>query len=95
MRQVLQQFYLTDMLCPSLGQSSLLLTLLGELGLQSGERFLQGLVAYVPQEAWVVSGTLRYNVTMGAPYDENRYVDVIQMACLLEVREDVILFPHL
>lgn len=38
---------------------------------------------YVPQQPWIIAGTVRQNITLGQLYDEQRYRAVIQ-ACALE-----------
>lgn len=42
------------------GKSSLLLGLLGELVQVDGYVMLRGRVAYVPQQPWIITGTVRY-----------------------------------
>ena len=42
------------------GKSSLLSALLGEMEQRCGHMRLQGSVAYVPQQPWILTGTLRY-----------------------------------
>ncbi|KAL2016763.1 hypothetical protein VTK56DRAFT_3111 [Thermocarpiscus australiensis] len=39
--------------------------------------------AYVAQQAWLVNGSIKDNILFSAPYDEQRYRDVI-VACALE-----------
>ena len=38
--------------------------------------------AYVAQEAWIIDGTIRDNICFGKPYDEKKYINVIE-ACAL------------
>lgn len=47
------------------------------------ETGLADTVAYVAQSAWLVNASIRDNVLFAAPYDEQRYKDVI-VACALE-----------
>jgi len=52
---------------------------------------LQGSLAYVPQQAWLQSNTLRHNVLFNRKYNEWRYADVIRSCALLpdlDVLED-------
>lgn len=42
-----------------------------------------GKMAYVPQEVWLVSGTIRDNVVFGAPFDQKRLDDVYKARSLL------------
>jgi ABC-type sulfate/molybdate transport systems ATPase subunit len=44
---------------------------------------LNGTIAYVPQEAWIINATMRDNILFGQPYDEKRYNEVCQMAALI------------
>ena len=51
----------------------------------------QGSVAYVPQQAWLQSNTLRNNILFNQKYNEWRYSDVISACALLpdmDVLED-------
>ena len=41
-----------------------------------------GEIAYVTQEAWIMNATLRDNILMGKPYNEDKYVDIV-CACQL------------
>jgi ATP-binding cassette, subfamily C (CFTR/MRP), member 1 len=40
-------------------------------------------VAYCPQTAWISNNTLRENILFGAEFDEDRYWDAVEKACLL------------
>ena len=53
--------------CPGAGKSSLLAAVLGELRGTSGRVKIQGSLAYVPQQPWVMSGTLRGNILFKKP----------------------------
>lgn len=64
------------------GKSSLLMALLQELKCTSGSVHIRGKVAYVPQDAWIVSGTVRENITLGSEVDEQWYSRVVD-ACSL------------
>ncbi|CAB3995223.1 Multidrug resistance-associated 4, partial [Paramuricea clavata] len=65
------------------GKSSLLMALLYELPLTSGEIHMSRNIAYVSQSAWVFSGTLKENVLFGQPYNREKYNKVIK-ACALD-----------
>ena len=52
-------------------QTSLLMTVLGEMPVTFGKVMTFGSVAYVPQEAWVISDTVRQNILFGAPRNGN------------------------
>lgn len=65
------------------GKTSLLLSLLGETILESGEATCPRDVAYVPQAAWLQNDTIRNNILFFGPYDEERYISVIQACGLM------------
>ena len=65
--------------------------ILGELPHLEGNYKLVGKIAYVPQEPWIFSGTVRHNILCGLEYDSKRYKKVIK-ACALE--KDFSLFPN-
>ena len=73
------------------GKSTLLAAIAGEVTKSSGDIVCHGTVAYVPQTAWIFSGTVRENVLLGEQYDEKKYAEVIE-ACAL--REDINRFPN-
>lgn len=66
-------------------QSSLLMAILGELEASSGSVSVKGKVAYVSQQAWVFSGSLRQNIIFGSPYDKGRFDRVIRASALYRV----------
>ncbi|WP_141734585.1 ABC transporter transmembrane domain-containing protein [Oligoflexus tunisiensis] len=72
------------------GKSSLLLGLLGEVPLKAGRSTwtavpdgLQPRLAYVPQEAFIVNGSVTDNILLGTPLEDERWLDqVIHATCL-------------
>ena len=72
------------------GKSTLLSTISGELQDLSGTISCDGTLAYVPQLAWVFSGTIRENILFGEQYDEAKYTRTVD-ACAL--KEDIQQFP--
>ena len=72
------------------GKSTLLSAIAGEVSDISGTITCQGTVVYVPQIAWIFSGTIRENILFGQPYDEPKYNRIIE-ACALN--EDIQRFP--
>uniref|UniRef100_A0A8I3WIL0 ATP binding cassette subfamily C member 11 n=1 Tax=Callithrix jacchus TaxID=9483 RepID=A0A8I3WIL0_CALJA len=64
------------------GKSSLLSAILGEMHLLEGSVQVQGSLAYVPQQAWIISGNIRENILMGGAYDEARYRQVLHCCSL-------------
>ena len=73
------------------GKSTLLAAIAGEAAKTRGSVLCPGNVSYVPQSAWLFSGTFRKNILFGEPYDKQKYAEVID-ACAL--REDVRRFPN-
>uniref|UniRef100_A0A8C6CPX6 Multidrug resistance-associated protein 4 n=1 Tax=Moschus moschiferus TaxID=68415 RepID=A0A8C6CPX6_MOSMO len=65
------------------GKSSLLSALLGELPPSQGQVSVHGRIAYVSQQPWVFSGTVRSNILFGKKYEKERYEKVIK-ACALK-----------
>ena len=64
------------------GKSSLLLSLVNELDIIRGGFEVNGSCAYVPQEPWIVSTSIRDNITYGRPWDEAWYDRVVSSCCL-------------
>ncbi|KAL0039364.1 hypothetical protein WJX79_004967 [Trebouxia sp. C0005] len=69
------------------GKSSLLAALLGEMEQRCGHMRVQGTVAYVPQQPWILTGTLRDNILFGKELLPERYQAVVK-ACALEADID-------
>ena len=72
------------------GKSTLLSAIAGEVSDIKGTISYHGTLVYVPQIAWVFSGTLRENILFGQPFDEGKYSRTIE-ACAL--KEDIQQFP--
>ncbi|XP_074284893.1 ABC transporter C family member 3-like [Silene latifolia] len=66
------------------GKSSLLSSILGEMGKISGQVSLCGTKAYVPQTPWIQSGTIQDNILFGKDMDRDIYDKVIKACCLTE-----------
>ena len=64
------------------GKSSLLTAILGELSLCAGHISFYGKVAYVPQIPWVFSGTIRENILFGLPFNQEKFLNVVQVCGL-------------
>jgi ATP-binding cassette subfamily C (CFTR/MRP) protein 4 len=65
------------------------MAILGELQAISGKVEVQGKVAYVAQQPWVFSGSLRQNIIFGAPYESGRFDKVVRACALHRVSFDV------
>ncbi|KAI5073429.1 hypothetical protein GOP47_0011442 [Adiantum capillus-veneris] len=72
-----------------MGKSSLLAALLGEIPKLNGSVEVHGTTAYVPQTAWIQSGTVQENILFGLPMDRAKYQRTIKV-CALE--QDIDLF---
>ncbi|CAF3273130.1 unnamed protein product [Rotaria sp. Silwood2] len=65
------------------GKSTLLAAILGEINLISGQlRLYINSISYAPQSAWIFTDTIRANILLGKPMDEERYKHVIKACCL-------------
>jgi ATP-binding cassette subfamily C (CFTR/MRP) protein 4 len=67
------------------GKSSLLLALLGEMPLSEGKVKAIGRLAYVSQQPWIFSASVRQNILFGAPFDKNKYDIAIRGSALKKV----------
>ena len=67
-------------------QSSLLMTMMGELRIIEGNLFIKGSIGYVPQQAWVFSGSVKQNIVFGKAFEEDRYDKVMRACCLEQAR---------
>ena len=63
-------------------QTSLLMSLLGEMTTVSGEMHVHGDISYVPQEAWIFTASLRDNILFGQEYDKERYRATLESSAL-------------
>ena len=61
------------------------MAILGEMGSMRGERNVKGVLSYMPQEAWIMSDTVRNNVLFGKEYDEKLYRVVMESCALAKV----------
>ena len=66
------------------GKSSLLYAILREIPLISGKTWSVEKIAWVGQQPWVFSGTVRDNVLFGEPFDQNRYDSTLQACDLIK-----------
>lgn len=73
------------------GKSSLLLAFLDELPPSTGKITHNGKIVYVPQTAWVYSGTLRENILFNQEFDQEKYDRTIE-AC--DLKKDITMLPE-
>ena len=67
------------------GKSSLLYAILNEMTPEpekSPRIKINGSIAYSPQKAWIMTGTVKENIVFFQPFDEKRLKDAIYYACL-------------
>ena len=67
-------------------QSSLLLSILGNMRVTSGEIKHSSSVAYVSQESWIFSDTVRNNILLGERFDAKLFRQTIHDSGLDMVR---------
>ncbi|KAI1289994.1 ATP-binding cassette sub-family C member 4 [Halotydeus destructor] len=72
------------------GKSSLFHAILNELYDVSGSCLLDGKISYSPQESWCFSGSIKDNILFTCEYDEERYLEVLEVCGL---KRDLEMFP--
>ncbi|XP_023210557.1 multidrug resistance-associated protein 4-like [Centruroides sculpturatus] len=72
------------------GKTSLLMSMLGEIPVTTGNVSLKGKIAYASQEAWGFNETIRENILFGEEYEEDKYGKVLYITAL---EKDISLFP--
>ncbi|XP_067129909.1 ATP-binding cassette sub-family C member 4-like [Centruroides vittatus] len=72
------------------GKTSLLMSLLGEIPITSGEVSVKGKISYASQEAWVFNATIKENILFGEEYQEDKYTKILHITAL---EKDISLFP--
>ncbi|KAI1777523.1 ABC transporter type 1, transmembrane domain-containing protein [Hypoxylon cercidicola] len=65
------------------GKSSLLQSILGDLWKVEGNVRVQGTIAYVAQQPWIMNATVKENIIFGHRYDSNFYEKTIKACALL------------
>ncbi|XP_041931072.1 ATP-binding cassette sub-family C member 12-like isoform X3 [Alosa sapidissima] len=64
------------------GKTSLISSVLEQMHLLKGSVIADGTFAYVSQQAWIFHGSVRDNILMGQPFNQQRYNDVINVCSL-------------
>ncbi|XP_016491198.1 ABC transporter C family member 10 [Nicotiana tabacum] len=72
------------------GKSTLLAAILGEVPSVDGLVQVHGTVAYVSQNAWIQTGTIRDNILFGSNIDQLKYQEVLERCSLVK---DLEMFP--
>ena len=65
------------------GKTSLLFSLMEETKLVKGGMNINGTVAYVEQEPFIISGSIKDNITMGLKLHEDRFQKALEASCLI------------
>ncbi|XP_051873220.1 ATP-binding cassette sub-family C member 5-like isoform X2 [Pristis pectinata] len=73
------------------GKTSLISAVLGQMTLMEGSIAVDGNFAYVAQQAWIQSATVRENILFNKAYNEERYNNVLAVCCL---RQDLAILPN-
>jgi ATP-binding cassette subfamily C (CFTR/MRP) protein 1 len=66
------------------GKSSLLQSILGDLWKEKGHVKVNGAVAYVAQQPWIMNATVKENIVFGHRYDSNFYEKTVKACALLD-----------
>jgi ABC-type multidrug transport system fused ATPase/permease subunit len=71
------------------GKSTLARVIVGEAMTTEGSRLgVRGTIAYVPQEPWIMNGSLRQNILLDQPFDEAKYLSAVAVSQLIpDLRE--------
>ncbi|XP_009761955.1 ABC transporter C family member 10-like [Nicotiana sylvestris] len=72
------------------GKSTLLAAILGEVPSVDGLVQVHGTVAYVSQNAWIQTGTIRDNILFGSNIDQLKYQETLERCSLVK---DLEMFP--
>ncbi|XP_072330295.1 ATP-binding cassette sub-family C member 5 isoform X1 [Scyliorhinus torazame] len=73
------------------GKTSLISAVLGQMTLMEGSIAVDGDFAYVAQQAWIRSATVRENILFSKEFNEERYNSVLAACCL---RPDLAILPN-
>merc|ERR550534_2054561 len=70
------------------GKSSIMNALVGEMYLQEGEVISrlhkEETIAYLPQKTYILNASIRENICMDIPYEEQKYVQALRNAALIK-----------
>lgn len=72
------------------GKSSLLHSLMSESNKTGGECSVRGKIAYVEQEPFIFSATVRENVCFGLSYDAERFKTALRVSQLAKDMEQLV-----
>ena len=60
------------------GKTTILHSVMEETKLCSGKQTVAGSIAYVEQESFIISGTIKENIIMGLKFDKDRFDQAIK-----------------
>ena len=63
------------------------MAVLGELPAEKGKVNVKGRFSYASQQPFVFNGSLKYNITFGQTFDEEKYREVIRVCALERVSQ--------
>ena len=61
------------------GKTTFLYSLMNETKLIGGQQTIKGSIAYVEQEPFIFSGSIKQNIVFGRSFEEERFNDVIRV----------------
>ncbi|XP_078581258.1 ATP-binding cassette sub-family C member 5-like [Branchiostoma floridae x Branchiostoma japonicum] len=64
------------------GKSSVISAILNEMRLVKGDVAVEGKIAYVAQQAWILNATVKDNILFGEDFNSIKYDQVIEACCL-------------
>ena len=62
------------------GKTTLLHSIMEETRLVQGQQTIKGTVAYVEQEPFIISGSIKENILLGKRYEESKFEMAIEAA---------------
>ncbi|KAF9576687.1 hypothetical protein EC968_005460 [Mortierella alpina] len=65
------------------GKSSLLSAIIGDMYKWQGRVTVYGNLAFVPQQAWIINATVRDNILLGKPFNQEKYDKIVFSAGLV------------
>ncbi|CAF1661650.1 unnamed protein product, partial [Didymodactylos carnosus] len=71
--------------------SSILSAILGEMHKVEGQVIINGRIAYVPQQAWIMNSTLKENILFGKDFNHQEYMQVLDSCAL---KQDLDMLPE-
>lgn len=73
------------------GKSSLLLGLIGEIENYTGKMDVKGKIAYISQQPWIFTASIRQNILFGNEMNREKFDKVVEVCSLQKVNKIKIL----